>query len=176
MCCVQDGRAIISKKAPIDLGLCPEPVPPEIPIEVDFDGCSVPDVIHLAMTMESGGLLYSGDRNEPTPPGQGDARFSFEGSGEPLGGPCDRHDECYQTCGTARGSCDEDFGNDLMAVCAGVSGIVTAPSPANPEILIDYQRRSQCEMWATIYHGVVAQVGFLAHDAGQETHCDCACS
>jgi hypothetical protein len=174
-CCVEEGLFIISKRAPIDLSRCPRPVPPETPIDVDHDGCSVPlfaEVLALSDTQTP----YSGNPDEPTPPGQGDALFSRLGTGEdPPAGPCDLHDRCYQTCGSDQGSCDQAFGADLAAACVGVTGTVPVPAPSGG-FDIQRDRMEMCQIWASRYAVAVSRAGSFAHLGGQSSHCDCECS
>jgi hypothetical protein len=177
-CCVEDaplGFFIISKKAPIDLDRCPKPVPPPTPVEVDFDGCSVPLPADILMSLTPQ-LPYSGDPNEPTPPANGEALFSHVGTGEdPPRGACDLHDICYQTCGSDRDECDQGFGFVLANACAGVTGTVSIPSESGGfDLVLD--RKDVCEGWASLYAETVEGLGRFAHEAGQASHCDCECS
>ncbi len=175
-CCVESGSLIISKKAPVDVGRCPKLVEPSTPIEVDFDGCSVPVVAQMGMLFVDPRTPYSGNPDEPTPPANGEARFSQEGSGvaDPMG-PCDLHDRCYQTCGSERADCDGRFGTALISACDQVSGILTVPAP-NGGFDLTLDRREVCESWAGLYQDTVARAGSSAYEGGQSSHCDCECS
>jgi hypothetical protein len=118
---------------------------------------------------------YSGDPNEPTPPGGGDALFSRIGEASDLrGGPCDAHDRCYQSCDTAQDQCDEAFGEAMVDVCKNVSGTVVVQLPLGVDV--DVERRDICERWASIYEFGVATGGRAAFLGGHSTHCDCECS
>ena len=73
--------------------------------------------------------------------------------------PCDRHDKCYQSCNTDRAACDEDFGNDLVAACEGVTGTYLLPLPDVPGAVREVSRRSTCMDWAGFYYAAVATAG-----------------
>jgi hypothetical protein len=175
-CCVQNGAFIIARHAPIDLDLCPEPIPPEMPIEVSFDGCSVPLSIQPGMMFLDPRTPYSGNPDEPTPPANGEALFSRAGvdPSDPMG-PCDLHDRCYQTCGSERSDCDGRFDEDLMGACSGLTGTLTVPAPSGGfDLTLD--RREVCQGWASLYAFTVTNAAGFAHARGQESHCDCECS
>jgi hypothetical protein len=180
MCCVQHGsppeKFIISKHAPIDLDKCPNPIPSKVPIEVSFDGCSVPLSIQPAMMFLDPRTPYSGNPDEPTPPANGEALFSqiAVDPSDPMG-PCDLHDRCYQTCGSDRTECDTQFGTDLTSACAPVTGTLLVPAPPGGfDFMLD--RREVCETWAGLYALTVSNAGGMAHVSGQESHCDCECA
>ena len=176
-CCVESGSHIISKKAPVDVGRCPKLVAPPTPIEVDFDGCSVPVVVQPGMLFIDPRTPYSGDPDEPTPPANGEALFSHEGSGgaDPMG-PCDLHDRCYQTCGSDRADCDGQFGDalrerlrrgdrDLDGSGAEWRLRSDARSARGVRALGRRSTKSRCPRRES-----------SAHDGGQSSHCDCECS
>jgi hypothetical protein len=175
-CCVQNGAFIIARHAPIDLDLCPEAVSPEMPIEVRFDGCSVPGFIQPGMMFLDPLTPYSGNPDEPTPPANGDALFSRVGvePNDPMG-PCDVHDRCYQSCGSYQAECDSEFGDALENVCEGVTGTLTVPAPSGGfDLVLD--RQEVCGKWASLYEFTVSTAGSSAHKNGQESHCDCECA
>lgn len=75
---------------------------------------------------------------------------------------CKAHDICYSTCGSAQKTCDDNFLNDMNALCnAQHTGFWSTPG------------RRRCASAATIYHFAVASVGEDAHEAAQIEACDC---
>jgi len=118
---------------------------------------------------------YSGEENEPTPGGDGDAAF---GSGAVAGNPvlpCDRHDDCYQTCNSVKADCDVAFHRDMSSVCEGVTGTYSATVPDLPGFVRELERRAICRQWSDYYFAAVDTFGGAAFNSGQENQCDCVC-
>ena len=78
----------------------------------------------------------------------GDADFS---------GSCKKHDQCYETCGSSRSSCDSQFERDMETACRD----------AYPGGGIDYARRSSCIGVANTYSVAVERMGGDAYRAAQ---------
>lgn len=72
-------------------------------------------------------------------------------------GPCNAHDECYQTCESNRSSCDSTFGSALDAVCAPLSG----------------NCKSTCQFYADEYEAWVTTYGEPYWEDGQVNACAC---
>ena len=93
--------------------------------------------------------------NEPFVPD-----WFLDGTGSSsFAGACENHDQCYSTCGSTQEGCDDQFWNDLQAVCDGV-----------PIWL-----RLTCELRAVIYYGAVAGLGGSAHETAQDNYCEWEC-
>jgi len=71
----------------------------------DYDGCSVPGWLQT--------LVGISDKDNPA--GGADTQFS----NTDHTGACDRHDECYQTCGglDRKQNCDDQFLHDMEETC-----------------------------------------------------------
>jgi hypothetical protein len=71
---------------------------------------------------------------------------------------CNTHDTCYQTCNSNWSACDGDFYQDMMGICAPLSGTC----------------KSVCEWWAGTYYTFVS--GGAGLEAWKEDQVDaCAC-
>lgn len=66
--------------------------------------------------------------------------------------PCDKHDECYQTCGSDKAACDEAFRQSLLRVCG-----------SNPS----------CRGLANTYYNMVRDYGQSSYDGDQLYWCQC---
>lgn len=71
---------------------------------------------------------------------------------------CNAHDICYGTCLSDRASCDGNFLNDLLAICATVSNAIC---------------KADCDSNAMIYYGAVRSIGYPFWAAGQKEACQC---
>jgi hypothetical protein len=71
---------------------------------------------------------------------------------------CNAHDTCYQTCNSNKDSCDNDFLNNLMAVC-------TSHPPG--------ECRDDCIFWASWYVWAVEEYGDGAYEDDQVGACAC---
>ena len=78
----------------------------------EYDGCSLPPGYVKYLRSMYGTF----DQNNPA--GGEDTKFAHSKSTLQGGGPCDRHDECYQSCTTKKDSCDQRMHKDMMEVCA----------------------------------------------------------
>ncbi|HVR28379.1 MAG TPA: hypothetical protein VMS86_02500, partial [Thermoanaerobaculia bacterium] len=175
-CCVGDGLFVVSKGPPIGvaLDLCPDREDvPEVP--TSYDGCSgdFPADMYLHATG-----IYSGHRNNPTPgPGDGTGSFSAEGTvPDPPILPCDRHDDCYQTCDSrpgARDACDGEFREHMRSICFALEGVVLVSDPNEPDGTAEAMRSSVCLTFAEIYYLGVHTLGKDAFENGQREHCKC---
>jgi len=72
-------------------------------------------------------------------------------------GPCNTHDTCYQTCGSSKYNCDEQFSQCLAVVCAPLSGTC----------------KSKCQEWADTYAGAVVLWGLPYWENDQVDACAC---
>jgi hypothetical protein len=71
---------------------------------------------------------------------------------------CRRHDQCYGTCGSSKGACDEQFGKDLFAACT--SNPLTASLG--------------CVATATLYRGAMSlPASRRAFENAQSEACTC---
>jgi hypothetical protein len=70
---------------------------------------------------------------------------------------CNAHDTCYQTCGSSKYNCDEQFSQNLAAVCAPFSG----------------DCEDACDWWAETYVGAVVNWGLPYWKDGQVNACAC---
>jgi hypothetical protein len=72
--------------------------------QYEYDACSVPSLVVF--------LIGASDKDNPA--GGEDSHFSNNS----RTGPCDKHDECYQTCGSSRERCDNQMYYDMMNICS----------------------------------------------------------
>jgi hypothetical protein len=90
--------------------------------------------------------------------------------------PCDRHDDCYQTCDpdeNARLACDERFRDEMTAACDGLEGVVHVHDPGEPDGTAEVPRTSVCRTFAELYHVAVHSFGPAPFENGQRDHCQC---
>ncbi len=80
-------------------------------------------------------------------PGTGPGGANFERA-------CNKHDDCYSTCGKTQAECDEKFMTDLFNECAAVNG------------------GGKCEAMAGAYHKGVQWGGKKPHKDAQDAHCN----
>jgi hypothetical protein len=77
-------------------------------------------------------------------------------------GPCNAHDECYQTCGRNKDNCDDDFLGEveppsgMLGICAGSSCAYRCSS-----------------FYATAYYNAVCDHGLTAWQNDQVIACAC---
>ena len=79
-------------------------------------------------------------------PGTGPGGANFERA-------CNKHADCYSTCGKSQAECDEKLKSDLFNECAAVSG------------------SGKCEALAGAYHKGVQWRGEKPHKDAQDSHC-----
>ena len=115
----------------------------------EYDGCSVPWYV----------LALIGTVDKDNPARGADTHFVNTA----RTGPCDRHDECYQTCNRspgARAACDLRMYQAMMAVCRSSS----APS----------EIKGRCFHYAGVYYMGLQQFGNSAFTERQGQVCNCA--
>lgn len=116
----------------------------------EYDGCSVPPQVASAL----------GAAHKDNPAGGVDTQFARPDSSRDR--PCDRHDECYQTCHNnlaAKRACDRQMYADMMSVCENSQASETV--------------KAECRKYAQIYYnGLIglAKGAFLERQAAV-----CAC-
>jgi hypothetical protein len=118
-----------------------------------YDGCSVP----AAAVAVGRGQRGAYDKDNPA--GGRDTHFAKTTSTLSGGVACDRHDECYQSCGSDRANCDARMYQDMREICQR--------STENAQV------KSECMRWAAIYHKALRVGGEGAHQGRQEQVCAC---
>lgn len=113
--------------------------------QFDYDGCSVPGFVRFIAGIK--------DKNNPT----GEAGLEFA-LGVASTRACDRHDECYQTCGADKKECDQDMLTDMLATCDKAR---------------DQKTEGKCRRWAFSYYTGVKLFGGGAFKERQEQVCAC---
>jgi secretory phospholipase A2 len=93
------------------------------------------------------------------PAGGPDTTFAKRIPTEIGGVACDRHDECYQTCGSDRAQCDHQMLLDMQEICARSSG--------------GGDLKVACYRYAQIYYGGLKTFGASAHKNRQDAVCVC---
>lgn len=116
--------------------------------EFEYDGCSVPDWVSSVAGIDP-----------DNPAGGSDTQFAIEAPTVRGGRACDRHDECYQTCGSDRAACDERMHRDMLAIC-------NASSESQSVV-------ERCRTWADRYFTALTHFGGSAHEERQRQVCDC---
>lgn len=113
----------IQRKCPSDGG----------PWKYEYDGCSLPALLVNELR------LYRGEFDKDNPAGGKDTQFArYTPTAGGGGVACDRHDECYQSCGVVdRSVCDLRMYTDMLEICR--------KSTANKQV------RTSCEEWAELY-------------------------
>lgn len=116
----------------------------------EYDGCSVPPKV--------ASLVGAADKDNPA--SGTDTQFALPNSSRDR--PCDRHDECYQTCHSdpnARSVCDWRMYVDMMDVCES--------SRANEQV------KEKCREYALIYYNGLESFGEGAFRERQSQVCSC---
>jgi hypothetical protein len=116
--------------------------------QFEYDGCSVPAWISSLLGI-----------NKDNPAGGRDTQFAFGIPTSRGGRACDRHDECYQTCGADKARCDIQMYDDMMAICN-----------ASTE---SYTRKQFCYDWAHLYWNGLFAGGGSAYRERQQQTCRC---
>ena len=109
--------------------------------QYEYDGCSVPGWLVF--------LMNASDKDNPA--GGEDTHFSNRS----RTGPCDKHDECYQTCGSSKAKCDLQMYYDMMKICTKS---------------IDAAR---CIHFANLYYDGLKKFGGRAFNERQHDSCLC---
>lgn len=73
---------------------------------------------------------------------------------------CRKHDNCYETCGSSKSSCDAKFERDMESAC----------HDAYPGGGIDFIRRNSCIGVANTYAVAVERMGGDAYRAAQQNN------
>lgn len=115
----------------------------------DYDGCSMPAWLANALNI---------DANNPA--GGKDTQFAKCIPSAQGGTGCDRHDECYQTPGASKESCETAFKKDLISICGA--------SRENRSV------KTRCYRWARRYYWAVKYRGKKAFDDRQAALKQCA--
>jgi RHS repeat-associated protein len=76
-------------------------------------------------------------------------------------GPCQNHDNCYDTCGNSKAGCDIKFYFDMLGVCARIGGALSSTG-------------ASCVSAASIYYAAVAGTSAAqkAYEDAQNTACN----
>ena len=120
----------------------------------EYDGCSLPARAAISL----GGFTLGGVAKDN--PAGGDRTAFALGKPTTEGGvACDRHDECYQSCGSKKEECDQRMYADMKAICAG------APSTL----------RQRCDAAAVVYYNGLKRLPQAqdAFDDRQKKVCAC---
>lgn len=122
--------------------------------EPEYDGCSLP----ARAAFRSGGLQVGG-KTKDNPTEAPDTWFAHRKPTSQGGDVCDRHDECYQTCGSDRGRCDDRMYHDMKRVCAASKA--------------DAPTKQRCFTYAFLYWSGLRLLGAGAHGDRQAAVCGC---
>jgi hypothetical protein len=121
--------------------------------ELEYDGCSGPDGLF-------GRVLENAFH--PDNPAKGkDTQFAEAIPSLISGKPCDRHDECYQTCHhgdeSAKEKCDKRMVEDMIDICFDAKG----------------KESKKCFRWAKIFRWILREHAGKAYRDRQEEVCRC---
>ncbi|MBI5192149.1 MAG: hypothetical protein HZA08_01765 [Nitrospirae bacterium] len=147
----------------------------------EIDGCSTPPIIAIITpglsvqdpvgghcgVKDSSGNSYSTAFGQPEPP--------FPHGSSPIDLPCNKHDVCYQTCGSFQTVCDQTMYNDMIAVCN-----TAYPTDVCPYSGVDLglcpcylAERAECFLWASAYKVGLDIGGYDAWVQRQQQYCLC---
>jgi len=174
-CCVNGGQTPLepaSFTALRDASQCPSPT--QNSANNDIDGCSagIPN-FPSTNVQDPTNFLYG-----PLLFNQASTAFGANVGSVPLGTPqslpCNRHDICYQQCGSTQAACDNAFHNDMDSICSTAypatcpySGLASVACPAF------FVERAECFSASTLYYNGVNQLGGSAYETDQVEHCQC---
>jgi hypothetical protein len=142
----------------------------------EIDGCSVPEIFGVATP--------SGDVQNPTGGTNGLADTSFGRDERPIliphGGaplydlPCNKHDICYQTCGSDRAVCDDLMYQDMEAVCDTAYPTLSCPYSGTDLIKCPgyWDERVACFGFASVYKLGLDNLAGWAWRQRQLQYCD----
>jgi hypothetical protein len=146
-----------------------------------IDGCSVPGI--LGGQDPCGGVLGKGSTEFGRPQRTDNGNVMEPGdSVDDL--PCNKHDICYQTCGSDKSQCDQQMYDDMMAVCNKAYPEAKCPFVVGSEIcngsrwkcLRDcqkwYNERASCANSARKYKWGLTLFGGSAYEERQEQFCE----
>jgi Domain of unknown function (DUF4157) len=122
--------------------------------EYEYDGCSLPAQFALSI-----GELQLGGASKDNPAGGENTAFALMKPTTSGGVACDRHDECYQSCNTAKDQCDSRMYADMNEICGKASPYV----------------RSKCYSAALLYYQGLKQLpqAQAAFDDRKKAVCSC---
>jgi hypothetical protein len=118
----------------------------------EYDGCSLPDGIPLEW--ESVISIFF-DKDNPT--GGKDTQFANDNGM----GPCDIHDECYQSLTSNKEDCDKKMLIAMVNVCRNSS---------------DENAKHSCVKWAAIYYNLLMKFGDTVFYERKKQLIDCVSS
>ena len=147
----------------------------------DVDGCSVPAILAiltpgLSVQDPTGGLLGLAS----TRFGQNQGTIPSAGAALPL--PCNQHDICYQTCGSAQAACDTGMFNAMTNVCNTAYPSSTCPYSGLEAIAkcfigvfgrTYFDERVDCATFASLYKFGLDKFGSGAWKQRQVDYCSC---
>jgi hypothetical protein len=139
----------------------------------EIDGCSTPPIIAiitpgLSVQDPVGGHCGSSDTMFGLP------QDPFPHGNSPLPLPCNRHDVCYQTCGSTQAGCDEGMYNDMITVCNKAYPTISCPDPMHTDACLCYlDERADCFVWAGNYKLGLDIGGYSAWVQRQQQFCLC---
>lgn len=116
--------------------------------QYEHDGCTVPNMVNRLI----------GARDKDNPAGGKDTHFA----NREYSGPCDKHDECYQTCNatpTGQKKCDYQMYENMMKVCH---------QSKEPKRI-----KNKCFSYARIYYTGLRAFGDNAFQERQLAVCKC---
>lgn len=119
--------------------------------QFEYDGCSLPALYTVPISATTPGF-----HSKDNPAGGADTQFSNSS----RTGPCDRHDECYQTCHPAgQLACDRQMYDDMKETCNRSSA--------------DAATKRNCLVWAEYYYAGLRLFGKSVFRGRQEEVCKC---
>ena len=120
----------------------------------EYDGCSLPANMAIGL-----GSLTLGGAAKDNPAGGDRTAFALMKPTTQGGVACDRHDECYQSCGTKKEECDQRMFADMKEICAG------APSTL----------KQRCDAAAVVYYNGLKRLpqAQAAFDDRKKNVCAC---
>jgi hypothetical protein len=132
----------------------------------EIDGCSVPVLIDLGGTWRNNPMHAATQNVASTEFGAGvqpPAEHFIHGKKPARALPCNTHDNCYQTVGSSRATCDSNMYTDMRKVCA-----TAYPTISNPALRPVYTaEQTSCYNWAKRYYDGVNTAGQGKFDARQ---------
>jgi hypothetical protein len=120
----------------------------------EYDGCSMPSAVVGVASGQRGARL---DKDNPA--GGRDTQFALGIPTLAGGVGCDRHDECYQSCGSNQLGCDTRMREDMLAICARSSEGDAV--------------KASCREWAQLYYAALRRFGGATHAERQSSVCGC---
>ncbi len=147
----------------------------------EIDGCSIPEQITNTLIASLGGTQqdpFGGDygiRSTAFGVSQGTVPRNLINTISSL--PCNQHDLCYQTCGSARNACDSNFRNNMVAVCNAAYPSICPYTQQYPDWVVRCisfaTEKEACPLAAAAVYAGVAAGGNGAFNIRQQQHCSC---